>query len=244
MENKYLDIFDVSCNFKDTKGKREWAIEDISLSVAKGEFISISGPSGSGKSTLLKIIAGLIKDFDGKVTKNYSRTSMIFQNYALFPWLSVLENVCFGLRMQGVSKTKSLSVGREKLKEVDLHGLESRLPGELSGGQRQRVAIARAIAVNPEMLLMDEPFSSLDSITADRLKEDILKLWERYRMTIIMVNHSVADAVELSDAVYVLSKHPGRLKKKILIDLGRPRDRRSKKFFDYVDEITKELEEK
>jgi NitT/TauT family transport system ATP-binding protein len=227
----------VSARFADEK-KNVSALKDISFTVPSGAFVSIIGPSGAGKSTLLRVILGLMPHESDDIVRNFSRSAMVFQNYALFPWLSALDNVAFGLRMAGVARKERERVAREKLKEVGLAHLENHYPSALSGGQRQRVGLARALAVAPDLLIMDEPFSSLDTITAEALKADLLKIWRAYGMTILMVNHLIPDAIELSDQIIVMAARPGRIEKIIPIDLPRPRDAREARFFKEVDSLT------
>ena len=227
----------VSARFDDEK-KNVLALRDISFSLPTGSFVSVIGPSGAGKSTLMRVILGLMPAESGEIVRNFSRSAMVFQNYALFPWLTALENVAFGLRMDGKGREERERIAREKLKEVELLHLEHQYPSQLSGGQRQRVGLARALAVSPDLLIMDEPFSNLDTITAEALKADLLKIWRTYRMTILMVNHLIPDAIELSDQVIVLGAHPGRVENIFPVDLPRPRDARDDKFFKQVDALT------
>lgn len=244
MQNNHaiaLALSRVSARFPDDHDRHRFVLRDITLSVERGSFVSIVGPSGSGKSTLLRVILGLMPHASGDVVRTFKQPAMIFQNYALFPWLTALENAAFGPRMRGVPKAERRTIAREKLNEVGLEHFENRYPAELSGGQRQRVSIARALAENPDFLAMDEPFSNLDSITASELKHDIVKLWRRYGMTVLMVNHLIPDAVELSDTVVVMSVNPGEIKRTIAIELSRPRDSRDPRFFKYVDLLTEEL---
>jgi ABC-type nitrate/sulfonate/bicarbonate transport system ATPase subunit len=163
---------------------------------------------------------------------------MVFQNYALFPWLTAINNVAFGLKMNGISRKEREHIAREKLKEVGLEHLENHYPSQLSGGQRQRVGLARALAISPDFLIMDEPFSNLDTITVEALKADLLKIWRSYGMTILMVNHLIPDAIELSDEIIVMGAHPGRVKETMAINLPRPRDTRTERFFKEVDYLT------
>lgn len=228
----------VSAHFTDEKRGGVSALKDISFSVASGSFVSLVGPSGSGKSTLTRIILGLMPHTSGDIVRNFTRPAMVFQNYALFPWLSALENVAFGLRMQGMEKKEREAIARQKLKEVELEHVADHYPVALSGGQRQRVGLARALALSPDLLIMDEPFSNLDTITAEELKADLLRIWRSYSITILMVNHLIPDAVELSDTIFLMSPHPGRIEKTISIDLPRPRDTRSPQFFKEVDALT------
>ena len=228
----------VSARFADVEVKNTSVFEDISFSVSKSSFVSIVGPSGAGKTTLMRVILGLMPNESGTIVRNFSRSAMVFQNYALFPWLSALENTAFGLRMKGVSRKEREQVAREKLNEVGLGHLENHYPVTLSGGQRQRVGLARALAISPDLLIMDEPFSNLDTITAEALKADLLKIWRAYGMTILMVNHLIPDAIELSDQIIVMGAHPGRVEKIFPVDLPRPRDTRGARFFRQVDLLT------
>jgi len=231
----------VTAHFADEKAREAPAIKDISFSIPAGAFVSIIGPSGAGKSTLMRVILGLMKHASGEVVRNFSRPAMVFQNYALFPWLSALDNVAFGLRMDGMPRKDREHVAREKLKEVGLLHLENHFPAALSGGQRQRVGLARALAISPDLLIMDEPFSNLDTITSEALKTDLLKIWRSYGMTILMVNHLIPDAIELSDEIIVMGAHPGHAEKTIPINLSRPRDTRSNQFFKEVDVLTETI---
>jgi NitT/TauT family transport system ATP-binding protein len=149
-----------------------------------------------------------------------------------------MNNVAFGLRMAGIPREKREQIAREKLKEVGLAHLENHYPATLSGGQRQRIGLARALAISPDLLIMDEPFSNLDTITAESLKADLLKIWRAYGMTILMVNHLIPDAIELSDQIIVMGTHPGRIQKTMDINLSRPRDTRTERFFKEVDYLT------
>ena len=227
----------VSARFTDDK-RGVYALKDISFSVPAGAFVSITGPSGAGKSTLMRIILGFMEHESGTVVRNFERPAMVFKNYALFPWLSAIDNVAFGLKMAGVPEEKRERAAREKLKEVGLEHVADHYPSALSGGQRQRVGLARALAISPDLLIMDEPFSNLDTITAEALKADLLKIWRAYGITILMVNHLIPDAIELSDQVIVMGAHPGRIEKMLTVDLPRPRDTRSTPFFTRVDQLT------
>lgn len=228
----------VCARFPDATRKNPLVLKDISLSVPAGAFVSITGPSGAGKSTLMRIILGLMKPESGTVVRGVSRSAMVFQNYALFPWLTAEENTAFGLRMRSVPREESLKIAREKLAEVGLAGFARHYPAALSGGQRQRVGLARALAVTPELLVLDEPFSNLDTITAEELKADLLKIWRTYGMTIIMVNHLIPDAIELSDEIVVMRARPGTIAAHFSVDLPRPRDARGTAFFKEVDRLT------
>jgi NitT/TauT family transport system ATP-binding protein len=240
MQNKpttALVLSRVSARFADEK-RGVFALKDISLSISTGAFVSIIGPSGCGKSTLMRVILGCMPYETGTIVRNFSRPAMVFQNYALFPWLTALQNVAFGLHMQGMSKEARERIAREKLKEVGLEHFENHYPAMLSGGQRQRVGLARALAISPDLLILDEPFSNLDTITAEALKEDLLRIWRDYGLTILMVNHLIPDAIELSDQIIVLGARPGHIEKNLMITLSRPRSVRGELFFKHVDQLT------
>ncbi|OYV27938.1 MAG: hypothetical protein B7W98_00690 [Parcubacteria group bacterium 20-58-5] len=228
----------VSAHFDDERKRDAAALEDISFSVPAGAFVSVIGPSGAGKSTLMRVILGLMPHASGTIVRNFSRSAMVFQNYALFPWLTALDNAAFGLKMGGMPRQEREKIAREKLKEVGLEHLADHYPAALSGGQRQRVGLARALAISPDLLILDEPFSNLDTITAEALKTDLLKIWRAYGMTVLMVNHLIPDAIELSDQIIVMNAHPGRIEKVLAVDLPRPRDARGAPFFKEVDELT------
>lgn len=218
----------------------------VSFSAEDGEFCCIIGPSGCGKSTLLRIMIGLEHETSGTVTYKgrelalgSGTTSMVFQHFALFPWLTVFENVEFGLRMAGEGVTKRSKLVEELIVDVGLEGFEGKHPKELSGGMRQRVGIARALAVSPRLLFMDEPFSALDAFTAESLRADLLRIWHKRKMTVIMVTHLVEEAVELADKIVVFTPAPGRVEKIMENKLERPRAKRSSDFYKMVDALTK-----
>jgi ABC-type nitrate/sulfonate/bicarbonate transport system ATPase subunit len=205
-------------------------IDGISLSVAPGSFVSILGPSGCGKSTLLKLIAGLLKPDSGSVTVDGNVVdgpspdrTVIFQEYGLFDWKTVRGNVEFGLKAKGMSRSERHVVSQHYIDLVHLRGREDVFPRELSGGMKQRAAIARALAVQPRCILMDEPFGALDAQTRLLLQEEILDIWEQTKNTIIMVTHSIEEAVYLSDRVVVLSALPARVVTDVRVELLRPR---------------------
>lgn len=227
-----IAIKHVSQVFAVGKGERHVALSDISLDLRDGEFISILGPSGCGKSTLLYIVGGFVKQTSGSVEIDGRPVSgpgpdrgPVFQEFALYPWKTVLGNVAYGLRQQGVARAPAEARARELLAMVGLSGYENFYAKQLSGGMKQRVAIARTLAYNPAVLLMDEPFGALDAHTRNRLQNDLLKIWERDRKSVLFVTHSVEEAVYLSDRVVVLTKSPGRIKEIVDIDLPRPRVR-------------------
>ncbi|HXT87741.1 MAG TPA: ABC transporter ATP-binding protein [Trebonia sp.] len=208
------------------------ALDDINLKIRDHEFITIIGPSGCGKTTLLKIIAGLA-DFgsgqvlvDGKpVTGPGPDRAVVFQGFALMPWADVLHNVTFGLELRGVPKARRTEIAMELLTMVGLEGFARRLPKELSGGMQQRVGIARALAVNPATLLMDEPFGALDEQARRLLQEELLRIWERDRKTVVFVTHSMEEAVLLADRVILMTPRPGTIKEIVDVNLPRPRGR-------------------
>jgi NitT/TauT family transport system ATP-binding protein len=208
------------------------ALERVSFDVREGEFLSIVGPSGCGKSTLLRIMAGLVRPDDGRVlvggkavTGPGPERAMVFQEYALLPWADVESNVAFGLKMRGVPKGTRLERARELIALVGLKGCEHALPRQLSGGMRQRVSLARALAVDPQVLLMDEPLGSLDEISRRGMQAELLRIWERDKKTAIFVTHSVDEAVFLSDRIVVMGTRPGRVIDIIEVGLPRPRER-------------------
>ena len=206
------------------------AIRGLDLEVPKNEFVSIIGPSGCGKTTFLHILAGLRRStggvilVDGKVvTKPGADRGMVFQDYALFPWKTATENVQFGLKIQGVPPRERAEIANQYLKMVGLDSFERKYPRELSGGMQQRVALARALANKPAVLLMDEPFASVDALTRANLQELLMRVWEAEPRTVVFVTHSVDEAVFLSSRVAVLSARPARCERVVPVDLPRPR---------------------
>ncbi len=213
------------------------ALDNLSFDVEKGAFFCIVGPSGCGKSTALKIIAGLDSPTSGTATHPLD-VSMVFQNGALFPWLNVLDNVAFGL----TGKKDNHYIQTESLKYIEMMGLkdyEYKFPHELSGGQRQRVGIARALAVNTDLLLMDEPFSALDTATTEELHKDLLKIWQATGKTIVMVSHSIEEAVTLADKIMLMKS--GRCDEIFSINLPRPRREQEALFMHDVQKIRKKF---
>ena len=207
------------------------AINDVSLDVSAGEFFSIIGPSGCGKSTLLRIIGGLLTASSGELTVGSDKVNgphpwvgMVFQEESTFPWRTTLGNVEFGLEMRGVSQDQRRQKSREMIRLVGLSGFEGRYPSELSGGMKQRVAIARALVLEPKILLMDEPFGALDEQTRIILGEELLRIRDQLKQTIILVTHNINESVQLSDRVMIMTARPGRVKEVVPIDLPHPRD--------------------
>jgi NitT/TauT family transport system ATP-binding protein len=222
-------------------------LDGVSLTVAEGEIVALLGKSGSGKSTLLRCIAGLISPTAGFVSYRGSRltganpgVAMVFQTFALLPWLTVQQNVELGLEARGVPEPERAERALGAIDIIGLDGFESAYPKELSGGMRQRVGFARAIVTEPDALLMDEPFSALDVLTAENLRNELVKLWEGHGApvkSILIVTHNIEEAVLLADRVLVLSSNPGRIQAELDISLPRPRDRHSPVFEGYVDTI-------
>ncbi|MCX6812264.1 MAG: ABC transporter ATP-binding protein [Candidatus Berkelbacteria bacterium] len=218
--------------------KKQTVLSGVDFSVSGGEFVCIVGPSGCGKSTLLRILSGIIPPTSGEVKiDNDVRLAMVFQNFALFPWLSVFENVAFGPKMKGLAADEVEKIAKEKIQMMGLFGVEKKHPKELSGGMKQRVGIARALAVNPNVLFLDEPFSALDVFTAKKLRAELLEIWQREKLTVVMISHLIEEAVELSDRICVMSANPGRISHVAPNDLPRPRNKRSAEFFQLVDKL-------
>jgi len=228
-----LTISGVSRFFESETGTVE-ALRDINLDVFDKEFMCFIGPSGCGKTTLLRIVAGLDQPtsgevlLDGKVIKSPDpERGMVFQEYSLFPWRTIIDNVAFGLEIKGVPKKERYEIARKYLKMVGLEAFEQSYSYELSGGMRQRVAIVRALANDPKVLLMDEPFGSVDAQTRNLLQGELLRIWGEERKTVLFITHSIDEAVYLADRVVVLSARPGQIREIIEIDLERPRQRTS-----------------
>jgi ABC-type nitrate/sulfonate/bicarbonate transport system ATPase subunit len=207
------------------------ALRDVTFEVPDNQFCSILGHSGCGKTTLLNIAAGFERATTGAVMVDGAsidvpgwRNTMIFQDYALFPWMSVFQNIVFGLEMKGISSKEREDVTRHYIGLVGLDGFEEKFPHQLSGGMRQRVAIARALAVQPQLLLMDEPFAALDAQNRSFMQDELVRIWQREPKTVLLVTHSIDEAIKLSDCVAVMTSRPGRVKEFVRIDLPRPRD--------------------
>lgn len=204
------------------------ALRDVDFEVADSQFFTVIGPSGCGKSTLLRILAGLTPPTSGQISWTEPPSlGFIFQNYALFPFLSVFENIEFGLKMKNVPAPQRKKTVTELIDEVGLYGFADKHPKELSGGMKQRVGIARALAIDPNVLLLDEPFSSLDEFTAETLRKLLLEIWHRRKITVILITHLIREAIELSDRIAVMTTSPGHIDEIIEDNLSRPRDLRS-----------------
>lgn len=244
-----FEIENVSKTFV-SKDEEVTALKDISLTIETGKFISFVGPSGCGKTTMLRIIEGFetpsegtVKDDGVLVTGPSNERGFIFQNYSLFPWLNVIDNVIFGLDINGKPEDESRKRAMEYLKTVGLEDFANRYPHELSGGMKQRVAIIRSLINDSKSLLMDETFSALDIQTKHKLQKQIHEICKEHNKTIIFVTHDIDEAVFLSDEIVVFSRRPGRIKKLLKIDMEHPRDRESPKFKELVSEITQEIGE-
>lgn len=219
-------------------------LQDINFKIDGGHFVSIIGPSGCGKTTLLKIIAGLETPSSGKVLlkgeeliNSRNQVGFVFQEFALFSWRTTLRNIEFSLEIKGIKKKERRIAALEYIKKFGLSGFENKYPRELSGGMRQRVAIARTIIDSPKVLLMDEPFGSLDSQTRNSMQEFLLEVWQERQDTVLFITHSVDEAVFLSDKIIALSRRPARVRKEFEVDCPRPRDRTSR----VCNEIRKEI---
>ena len=247
-EKPLLEVADVSQRYKTGSGEEGPPVLDhVSLKLTAGEIVGLLGRSGCGKSSLLRIVAGLSFPADGTVTYENAPVTgpvdglaMVFQSFALFPWLTVLANVEIGLRARKVPEAEARKRALAAIDLIGLDGFESAFPKELSGGMRQRVGFARALVINPKILLMDEPFSALDVLTAETLRTDLLDLWVEGRMpikSILMVTHNIEEAVLMCDRIIVLSSNPGRIAAEIRVTLQHPRNRLDPEFRQLVDKI-------
>ncbi|MBB4196956.1 nitrate ABC transporter ATP-binding protein [Rhodoblastus sphagnicola] len=247
-EGALLELINVSQTYTKGSGERDsLVLDNVSLTLKSGEIVGLLGRSGCGKSTLLRIVAGLVTPSKGEVSYLGARVrgpvqgvAMVFQSFALFPWLSVLDNVEIGLRTKGVPAEEARRRALAAIDTIGLDGFESAFPKELSGGMRQRVGFARGLVVEPNILLMDEPFSALDVLTAETLRTDLLDLWVEGRMptnSILMVTHNIEEAVLMCDRIVVLSSNPGRIAAEMKVDLPHPRNRLDPEFRQLVDKI-------
>ncbi|MBY0095276.1 ABC transporter ATP-binding protein [Mesobacillus maritimus] len=239
----FIEITDIQKQYLDKDNNPLNVLTDINLKVEKGEFVSILGPSGCGKSTLLSIVAGLTKATSGeivvnnqKITKPGKDRGMVFQQAALFPWLNVMENVTFPLKKE-MSKKQAEDQAKKYLQMVQLSNYLHHYPHELSGGMQQRVAIARALAMNPDTLLMDEPFGALDEQTRSRLHGQLETIWTETKKTILFVTHSISESIKLSDRIIVMGTKPGTILQDIQVDLPRPREQYKKEMLEIEEHI-------
>lgn len=248
---KKIELKNVKKVFKTPEGPLT-ALDTLNLTIQDGEFVCIVGPSGCGKTTLLRILAGLVKQTEGLVLV-YSKhpdkpiNSMVFQGDSLFPWMTVKANVAYGLAMRGISKSRRESTAQHYIKKMGLEKFASAYPHQLSGGMRQRVNVARAFANDPEILLMDEPFASLDEQNRLILQQQLLQIWEESHKTTVFITHSIDEAILLGDRVLVMTARPGTLKADIKINLKRPRElseiRTNTKFIELYEKIWHALKE-
>lgn len=234
-----LECRHISKNFRTGAGEIK-TLEDINFSTSEGEFLCILGPSGCGKTTLLRIIAGLLDSSQGEVIYTAEdsagpNNSMVFQEHAIFPWMNVIDNVAFGLEMRGIPKKERHERSLEFLKRVGLAPHAMRNPHELSVGMRQRIAIARAFVNNPAILLMDEPFGSLDAQTRLILQDELLKIWSENKKTVIFVTHDINEAILLGDRVLVMTSMPGKVREIFTVGIARPRDLQIESTFEFAD---------
>ena len=230
------------------------ALKDVNLKVSDREFVSFIGPSGCGKTTLLRIIDGLAEadsgrvEIDGKIVKGPGPDrAVVFQDFALMPWATVLDNVCFPLEIKGVPRREREATARRCIEQVSLKGFEHAYPRALSGGMQQRAGLARALAVEPKILLMDEPFGAVDAQTRHLLQEELIGIWEKQHQTVLFVTHSMEEAVLLSDRVLIMEPSPGRVAEILEVPIPRPRDadtvRRSPQFIELSNYVWKRLKE-
>jgi NitT/TauT family transport system ATP-binding protein len=225
-------------SFRSLDGKGETlALVDFNLSVRRDEFVTILGPSGCGKSTLLYMVAGFERPTRGRllvdgqpVIEPSPERGMVFQEYALFPWLRIRDNIAYGLRQRGVPKARRQEVVAELLELIGLAAFADYYPNQLSGGMKQRVALARVLANDPKLLLLDEPFGALDELRRTALQDELLRIWEAHKKTALFITHSIEEAIVLGDRIVVMSAHPGRITTIVDVPLERPRDRSSDEF--------------
>ncbi len=242
-----IKINNVKKSFKQNDYQSLLVLDNVKLELYEGEIVALLGKSGSGKSTLLRIITGLVSPTDGeviyrgnKVTGPAKGLAMVFQGFAIMPWLTVLQNVELGLEAQGVPKNERRSRALKAIDIVGLDGFESAYPKELSGGMKQRVGFARALVVEPDVLLMDEPFSALDVLTADNLRSDLLDLWQSKKTNIkniLLVTHNIAEAATLADRIIVFGPSPSNVRTELIVDIPHPRNEQNPKFRVLIDNI-------
>jgi len=220
------------------------ALQDVNFAIHTNEFVTIVGRSGCGKSTILNIIAGLLTPTAGETLINGRSIDgpgldrgMVFQHSGLFPWLTAIENIEFGPRNIGTPKAERRALAQELIELIRMTGFENKYPRELSGGMQQRIAIARAMAMDPEILLMDEPFGALDQLTREDMQRELLRIWESRKKTVLFVTHGIVEAIYLSDRILVFNPKPGFVRKEFVVNLPRPRQKSSSDFMKYYEEI-------
>jgi NitT/TauT family transport system ATP-binding protein len=251
MSNPILQLRSINKSFRSADGSDRLVLDNVDFTLAEGEIVALLGQSGSGKSTLLRIMAGLITADNGEVSYRgkpiygpAAGVSMVFQSFALFPWLTVQKNVELGLEALGVSSAEQTRRAKEAISLIGLEGFEGSLPRELSGGMRQRVGIARALVLEPEVLLMDEAFSALDVMTGEHLRDDILELWQSGKLptkSLLVVSHNIEEAVMMADRVLIFSSNPGRVRAELPITLDRPRQAKGPEVHHLVDTLYTEM---
>jgi ABC-type nitrate/sulfonate/bicarbonate transport system ATPase subunit len=243
-----IEIRGVTKRYESEDAAQGLAVENVTLTIEDNEFVTLVGRSGCGKTTLLNVIAGLVEPTAGEVLVNGRRVTgpgggkgMVFQQHALFPWLTAIQNVEFGCKSRGMPSGERRGSAAQLIELVGLRGSEEKYPGELSGGMQQRVAIARALALDPEILLMDEPFGALDELTRIEMQGELLRVWSTRKKTVVFVTHSITEALMLSDRIVVLSARPGRIRQECAIDLPRPRERTNPRVIALYEEIWRNL---
>jgi NitT/TauT family transport system ATP-binding protein len=236
MSATHIDVKGVNKVFK-TDSREVIALKDINLQIPQGQFVCLLGPSGCGKSTLLNAIAGFSLPSSGEITADGQlitgpgpERGMVFQEYALFPWMTVEKNIAFGLEVKGMAKAEIEARVSQLLGMLSLSDFRHRFPKDLSGGMRQRVAIARVLALDSPIMLMDEPFGALDALTRRNLQDELLRIWSELKKTIIFVTHSIEEAIYMADRIIVMTYRPGTVKRDMMIDLPRLRDPSSSEF--------------
>lgn len=256
--NAMIELVDVEQRYQ-TRDTDVLALTDVNLTIGKGEFLVLLGPSGCGKTTMLRIVAGLLQSTGGTVridgfelwdgaTRNDNamrELGVVFQDANLFPWMTVEDNIALPLKLRGMGKTERRRKAAELCELVGITGFEKRWPKELSGGMRQRAAIARALSTNPQILLMDEPFGALDAMTRDQMNLELQRIWMESGCTVVLVTHSIREAVFLADRVLLLSPRPGRMDLLVDIDMARPRDvytQSEQKFTDFEVQLRRRLD--
>lgn len=245
-----VNVSKVNKTFSKDKKQSLNVLDDIDFSIQDGEFVSLLGPSGCGKSTILKLIAGLDAPTEGEIEVNGKSVKgpgtdrvVVFQEGGLFPWMSVLDNVMYGLKLKKISKKEAERRAMDGLKMVHLAKFKDTYPHELSGGMKQRVAIARSLVMDPDVLLMDEPFAALDEQTRLVLHQELQRIWQETGKTIIFITHNIREALTLSDRVLLMSTRPGKIKKTFTVQSARPRDPSDSVIVDLERKVMEELEE-
>ena len=228
-----------------SKGREIVALAGIDLTISSGEFVAVLGPSGCGKSTLLNALAGFSLPTSGRVIANGAEVThpgpdrgMVFQEYALFPWMTVAENIAFGLEIKKMKKQLIREQVDTLLEKLQLLEFRDRFPKDLSGGMKQRVAIARVLALDPPIMLMDEPFGALDALTRRTMQDELLRIWMEFRKTIVFVTHGIEESIYLADRVVVMTYRPGTIKRLVPVELSRPRDVASPRFIALQKEVS------